>query len=201
VLAGEQEVAVKKSIYMQSLKKEMYEGLDFGMDELSAIIKDYYEDIITFITQPVFIALFSEMMSLPPTKRPAYVHNVWLNTVELENRGLEIPEGILIQTSAFGDRRPTLFVVKKFLPEKYRSAWENVNWTFNNPFKEEDVPFDSESAWRLPLSVSVQNALLANNIDLESIPDESPEWSQPLDGDNMINSEKSVNKNDEKLKT
>jgi hypothetical protein len=174
------------------LDDKPYEGLNFSRKELSSIMKEYYEDIITFITQPVFQTLFSEMMSLKPNERPAYVNDVWINPTELEKRGLQVPKGILIQTSAFGDRRPTLFVVKKFLPEKYHKAWENVNWTFNNDFQEEDVPSDPENSWRLPLSVSVQNALISNNINLQSVEDDSDMLTQQLFGNEIVKSERQV---------
>jgi len=78
-----------------------YEGLSYDKEELSAIMNKNYNDILDFISQPVFQTLFSEMMILPPNERPKYVHDVWLNSKELENRGLKVPEGILIQTSAF----------------------------------------------------------------------------------------------------
>lgn len=167
-----------------------YDGLEFDQAELAAAMSANYQDILEFITQPVFQAMFAEMMALPPARRPAYVSDVWLEPLELERRGLHVPEGILIQTSAFGDRRPTLFVVKKFLPEKYHSAWENVNWTFNNDFKDEDVPRDPESSWRMPLTVSVQNALLAGGIDLASVPDESKALTQRLDDPSLVHSER-----------
>ena len=41
------------------------------------------------------------------------------NEAERAARGFTVPEGILIQASAFGDRRPTLFAVKKFLLKKF----------------------------------------------------------------------------------
>jgi hypothetical protein len=162
-----------------------YDGLTFDRRELVSVMSSYYDDIINFITQPAFQAIFAEMMSLPPTARPRFVHEVWLEPEVLAARGLEVPQGILIQTSAFGDRRPTLFVVKKLLPEKYHVAWENVNWTFNNDFKEEDVPSDSESSWRFPLPVATQNTLLEQGIDLQSAPDASPMFAQRLDTDEL----------------
>jgi len=171
-----------------------YEGLSYDKEELSAIMNKNYNDILDFISQPVFQTLFSEMMILPPNERPKYVHDVWLNSKELENRGLKVPEGVLIQTSAFGDRRPTLFVIKKFLPEKYHGSWENVNWTFNNDFKDVDVPYDAENSWRLPLMVNVQNALITNNIDLQSIPNDHEGFSQRLDGSDLFKSEKQTKK-------
>jgi hypothetical protein len=170
-------------------KNVMYEGLDFDQTELSGVMRECYSEILEFILQPAFQLIFAEMMSLEPTLRPAFVSDVWLDPTELERRGLHVPAGILIQTSAFGDRRPTLFVVKKFLPEKYHRAWENVNWTFNNEFKEEDVPTDPESAWRLPLAVSVQNALMSGGIDLQQAPDDLA-IVQKLDGPDIVRSEK-----------
>lgn len=167
-----------------------YKDLDFNRDELSSVMKEYYSHIISFITEPIFQELFYEMMCLNPKDRPSYVNEVWLNKEFLKEKGLEIPDGILIQTSAFGDRRPTLFVVKKFLPEKYHRAWENVNWTFNNDFKNEDVPFDSKNAWRLPLSVSVQNAIISNGLDLQNSEYEREIFSQELYDGQITNSEK-----------
>jgi hypothetical protein len=167
-----------------------YDGLDFDREELSSVMRKNYDEIISFITQPSFQSVFAEMMSLNPTKRPIFVDQVLLDSQELKKRGVIVPDGILIQMSAFGDRRPTLFVVKKFLPEKYRKAWENVNYTFNNEFKEEDVPSDPESSWRLPLLVSVQNALISNNIDLQDIENDSVDLVQRLDSNDIINSEK-----------
>lgn len=166
-----------------------YEGLDFDRAELSKVMDEYYGDILDFIDQPAFQETFAEMMNLEPMLRPAFVSEVWLEPQELARRGVDVPDGILIQTSAFGDRRPTLFVVKKFLPEKYHRAWENVNWTFNNEFKEEDVPNDPESSWRMPLAVSVQNALLSGGYDLQQAPDDMT-ILQDLDDPRIVRSEK-----------
>lgn len=168
---------------------ENYPGLDFDRAELSKVMEEYYSDILEFILQPAFQQTFAEMMSLEPKVRPTFVSEVWMEPQELERRGLRVPDGVLIQTSAFGDRRPTLFVVKKFLPEKYHRAWENVNWTFNNEFKDEDVPNDLESSWRLPLAVSVQNALMSGGFDLQQAPDEMA-ILQELDGPDIVRSEK-----------
>jgi len=167
-----------------------YEGLDFDRNELRSIMRNCYADIIAFITHPIFQQLFCEMMNLHPTERTGYVNDVWLNNAYLKQKGMDIPEGILIQTSAFGDRRPTLFVVKKFLPEKYHKAWENVNWTFNNDFKNEDVPYDAEKAWRLPLSVSVQNAIIKSGLDLQDEKYDNELFQQELYSGQIDKSEK-----------
>jgi hypothetical protein len=73
--------------------------------------------------------------------------------------------------------------VKKFLPVKFHAAWENVNLTFDNEYNDKDVSRDPAVAWRKPLPVSLQNALIAEHIDLESAPDlgvNDPDWSSQL---------------------
>jgi hypothetical protein len=150
----------------------MYPGLDFSREELSAAMREAYDDLIDFVTSPAFKATCLELMSSPRQQRPAFVAKVILLPEELAKRGVHIPDGILIQTSAFGDRRPTLFVVKKFLPPKFHRVWENVNITFDNEFADDEVSRDPRACWRPPLPVAVQNAALAAGIDLESLPSE-----------------------------
>ncbi len=156
-------------------QSQPYDGLDFSPDELQGVMKAYYDDLCKFMITPEFQTVYNELMSLPPKQRPAYVMDVLLDPEELARRGVSVPPGILIQTSAFGDRRPTLFVLKKFLPEKFHKAWENVNWTFNNEFEEADVPVDPENSWRRPLRVDVQNAMLTSGDDLQSVPNNKME--------------------------
>ena len=151
----------------------MYPNLDFDREELMRVMRQGYDDLIAFITQPAFRAVHGEMMSLPPNERPAYVMSVIMRPEELARRGVVTPEGILVQTSAFGDRRPTLFAVKKFLPAKYHKAWENVNWTFSNEYADEDVSRAPDITWRPPLPVAIQNDAITRNIDVESIPFEA----------------------------
>ncbi|TLX05682.1 hypothetical protein [Rhizobium sp. MHM7A] len=146
-----------------------YPGLDFTQAELRAAMASYYDDLLEFVSTDEFRSLYRTLMALPPSERPTFVETVILSSKELEDRGIRVPEDILVQTSAFGDRRPTLFAVKKFLPEKFHRAWENVNITFFNDFDDETVPNDPENAWRLPLPVALQQALLANGIDLNSV--------------------------------
>ncbi len=150
-----------------------YEGLDFGPEELMRVMRETYDDITAFVTTPGFKAFYEEMMSLHATRRPEFIRQVLFQPEEMCRRGIVVPEGVLIQTSAFGDRRPTLFAVKKMMPAKYQSAWENMNLTFNNEFKDDDVSRSDEDAWRPPLPVALQNYLLARGEDLESVPVES----------------------------
>jgi hypothetical protein len=148
----------------------MYSGLDFTREELSAVMREAYDELIDFVTTPAFKAIHEELMSLPRQDRPTFVASVFLRPEELAKRGVRVPDGILIQTSAFGDRRPTLFAVKKFLPSRYHGAWENVNITFDNEYDDEEVSRDPEAAWRRPLPVALQNAAIAGDVDLESLP-------------------------------
>lgn len=147
-----------------------YRGLDFGPEELSTAMRQAYDEIIEFVTTPAFKALHRELMRLPRRERPGFVGRVIMQPDELAKRGVLVPEGMLIETSAFGDRRPTLFVVKKYLPLKFHGAWENVNITFDNEYDDDRISRAPEAAWRSPLPVAVQNAALTGDVDLESLP-------------------------------
>lgn len=162
---------------------ENYFGLDFSRDELKEAMQAGYRDLIALVASEAFRAAYRAMYSLPPKDRPRFVKDVFLNPDERRRRSIEVPEGVLVQTSAFGDRRPTLFVVKKFLPERFHGAWENVNITFDNEFEDDDVSRDPKIAWRKPLAVSLQNALMSAEIDAEEVSDlgvHDPVWSTGL---------------------
>ncbi|WP_175948741.1 hypothetical protein [Burkholderia pyrrocinia] len=146
-----------------------YANLDFGREELAAAMREHYDKLIAFVSTPEFKSVHAELRRLPPTKRPEFVNAVLMQPQELARRGIVVPEGILIQLSAFGDRRPTLFAVKIFLPEKFHKAWENVNITFDNEFPDESVSRAPEKAWRCPLPVELQSAALSNGDDLDLI--------------------------------
>lgn len=79
----------------------------------------------------------------------------------LANRGVNIHDGILIQKSSFGDRRPTIFVVKIFLPKDFNFAWENLNLTFDQEHQDSEIGKSAEASWRKPLPFEVQSALSA----------------------------------------
>lgn len=160
-----------------------YPKLEYSRPELAAAMRQTYDELIAFVTQPSFQAVYSELRRLSRAERPAFVSQVLLNPEKLEERGVHVPPGVLIQTSAFGDRRPTLFAVKKFLPVKFHNAWENVNLTFDNEYSDEDISRDPAVVWRKPLPVDLQSALIASNVDLESVPDlgaADPNWSRHL---------------------
>ena len=147
----------------------MYRDLAYGQDELARVMRTTYDELIDFVSTPEFTAVMEEFSTLEGHERPSFVLTVLLDREELARRGVRIPEGILIQRSAFGDRRPTLFCVKKYLPVEYRHVWENVNLTFDNYFADESVSRAPEIAWRQPLAVEVQAKIIATQGDLEQV--------------------------------
>ncbi len=148
-----------------------YPGLDFGPEELGAIMRKTYDELIAFSATPAFRNLHLELMGKPKEERMAFVLEVILSDEERRKRGVETPEGIMFQTSAFGDRRPTLYVIKKFLPKRFHATWENVNITFDNPYDDSEVSRDPAMAWRPPLPVALQSIALSRNIPLDRLPE------------------------------
>lgn len=149
-----------------------YENLDFTIGDLQEAVRNNYEVLMSVVTQPAFLELHREMMDLAPTDRPAFVYREILRPEALARRGIVVPEDVLVQVSAFGDRRPTLFVLKRFLPARFHAAWENNNLTFFNEFDDEDYPYDPELAWRPPLPVPLQDAAIAAGSNLNDVPAE-----------------------------
>jgi hypothetical protein len=149
----------------------MSEQQGFTTAELRQAMKDGYAAIIAFVTSEVFAKVSAELDSLSDIQRDNFVRNVILNRGALERRGVNVPEGILLQRSSFGDRRPTLFCIKKYLPERFHGAWENVNLTFDMEFPDYAVARDPETSWRTPISPDIQSLLLAAGLSLEQIPD------------------------------
>jgi hypothetical protein len=146
-----------------------YDCLAYDRAELAAAMRRTYDEIIDFVMTPAFRSVIEEFDTLEPAERPPFVLDVLLNPAELERRGVVVPEGMLIQRSAFGDRRPTLFVVKKYLPQPFTDVWQNVNITFDNAFADEAVSRDPATCWRPPLPVELQAAAMAMGRDLETI--------------------------------
>jgi len=147
-----------------------YNGLNFSRAELATVMRKYYDDLIAVVAQPSFQSFYFEMMALPPPQRTNFIAEHLFDEVAREVRGIHIPADILVQASAFGDRRPTLFALKKLLPEKYAVAWENVNLTFDNEYDDSTVPRDPAAAWRAPLPIALQNSALSKGDDLQTFP-------------------------------
>ena len=138
--------------------------------DLYNVMREYYDKLIDFVCDTPFKEVVDEMYALPPKARPEFVKSVILNQDALEQRGIIKPEDIVIQRSAFGDERPTLFVLKAYLPRDHQVAWQNVNITFDQEH-EGAIILDEEKAWRPPLPVPVQAALQAlgkNAVELNS---------------------------------
>ena len=136
-------------------------------DELYRVMRKGYDELIEFVTTPSFQQLHAELYSLPERERPRYVEEVLLNPERLKARGVTVPEDIFIQRSSFGDRRPTLFCVKKYLPHHCHVFWQNVNLTFDNESLENVM--DDERAWRKPLPVEAQKLLIEQGATAEEL--------------------------------
>lgn len=146
-----------------------YDHLAYSQAELAAMMRTHYDKIIDFVTSEPFFALMEEMSTISHLDRPAFVRDVILSDTALAARGVIVPGGILIQRSAFGDRRPTLFAVKHFLPDGFTDVWQNVNITFDNNYIDSSVQRDRETCWRPPLPADVQASAMAAGEDLESV--------------------------------
>jgi hypothetical protein len=147
----------------------MYEHLSYGPEELARVMRKTYDELIEFVTSAEFEVLMVELGALRDWERPQFVADVLMDDDELAKRGVRIPDGVLMQRSAFGDRRPTLFVVKKFLPEEFSDVWQNVNITFDNKFEDNTVSREPHLSWRPPLDVSRQASAMAAGANLEAI--------------------------------
>lgn len=86
------------------------------------------EDIRDFITTDQFISVLGELYDHAPQDRDRFVREVLLDTGQLAERGIEVPEQIKIQRSQFGDQRPTIFCVTKLMSDGVRK----VTYTFDN---------------------------------------------------------------------
>src|SRR4051794_18442083 len=95
-----------------------------------------YRDLIELACSQPFERLLDDLYALAPWERPQFVNQVILSGKALAQRGIHIPSDILVVRSSFGDRRPTLFCIKKYLPPALQSHWQNVNLTFDNIFEE-----------------------------------------------------------------
>lgn len=150
-------------------KAKQIQPLDkFCKTTLFAAMRSAYDELLNFAGRPEFQILLDELYSLPPHLRPSFVNEVIMDAEKMAERGLAPPDGILIQRSSFGDRRPTLFCIKKYIDERLQTHWQNVNLTFDNIYEGPEVPRGSD-AWRRPLPFGVQQALVANLITAEEI--------------------------------
>ena len=108
--------------------------------QLAKNIQAALADITAFIEKPEFQTVLAELAAVPPELREYFIRSVLISREELSRRGVEVPEDITVQRSAFEDNRPTLFCITKYLPE------------MGNARKKVTVTFDEgwENAWELP---------------------------------------------------
>lgn len=97
-------------------------------------------EISDFVQTPPFAALLAELWALPQEQRKVFVRDVLIDSAELRRRDVVVPAGLVVQRSAFRDRRPTLFCVTKHLPPGL--LWEKVTITFDNPEGAPDLDYD-----------------------------------------------------------
>jgi len=150
----------------------MYEELEFDQNELQSAMRSTYDELIDFFTSSEFQMAWERLRAMPKLKRYMYIRDTILNREMLEAEiGCKIPDDILIQRSAFGDGRPTLFCLKKFLPEKFHSVWENVNLTFDESYEDDDVSRAPEASWQNPIRPDIQAVLIAAGVPLDDVPE------------------------------
>jgi hypothetical protein len=75
-----------------------------------------------FVETPQFQRVLAEMDGLSFADQDRFIRRHLLEPAELARLGITPPEGIVIQRSRFGDARPTVFAVVKYLPEDYRKV-------------------------------------------------------------------------------
>jgi hypothetical protein len=78
-------------------------------------------EINSFTETPPFVAMVKELRDLPNLEdRKRFVKEVIINKAEQQKRGINPPDGMVIQRSHFTDNRPTLFCVVKYLRDGQR---------------------------------------------------------------------------------
>ncbi len=98
---------------------------------LQASMQEAIREIGAFAVRPPFQRLLQDLYGLPESERARFVADVVLNPEERSRRGIELPDGLIIQRSAFADARPTLFCVTKYLPQASQ-PWRKVTVTFDS---------------------------------------------------------------------
>lgn len=86
--------------------------------------------IIDFVDSLPFQLLLAELRFTPYDERPRFVLDVILDKAEREDRGVFVPDGMLIQRSTFHDGRPTLFCVSTVT--QLAAPWRKLTFTFDN---------------------------------------------------------------------
>lgn len=104
------------------------EELDLKAQNLREQTEAHLMEIAEFVQTEEFQDFLEELWYTPSEERPQFVRDTILDEEEREQRGIEVPEGMAIQRSAFADQRPTLFCVTKWL----NNMEVKVTVTFDN---------------------------------------------------------------------
>lgn len=113
--------------------------------QLAKYVQDALDEIAEFIDTPGFQRVLAEFGAVPRELRERFIRGVLINPEELRRRGVEVPEDITVQRSAFEDNRPTLFCVVKYLPEIGKER-KKVTVTFDEAWAQAgNVPGFSET--------------------------------------------------------
>ena len=161
-----------------------FDQLGFTREELRAAMRSNYDDLLEFFYSDAFQEVYASMKAMSAEDRNRFVKEVLIDPDRLrEETGIEIPEGVLIQRSAFGDRRPTVFCLKKFLPERFHRVWENTNLTFDETYEDESVSRVPQVAWRAPIRPDVQAIFMSIGYPLDEVPDS---FRLPLDSPDPV---------------
>lgn len=110
--------------------------MTLNAQELRTEVETSIMEIARFVETEEFQDLLVELWHTPREERQDFVKNVILNEEEREKRGIEVPPRMVIQRSAFGDQRPTLFCVSKMLSDGKRKT----TITFDNEGLKEPPP-------------------------------------------------------------
>jgi hypothetical protein len=103
--------------------------------QLAKNIQAALDDVATFVTTAPFQKVLAEFSATPTARRGHFVRSVLINREELARRGVQVPEDMTIQRSAFEDDRPTLFCITKYLPDM-GAARKKVTVTFDEAWEQ-----------------------------------------------------------------
>jgi hypothetical protein len=94
-------------------------GAQITQEEVEASLNEINELVKT----PQFQELLAEMRALPTEElRYRFVRDVVMNKGTLTERGITVPDTMIVQRSVFMDGRPTLFCVTKYLSDRQQKV-------------------------------------------------------------------------------
>lgn len=87
-------------------------------EAIRAEVEGSLNEINEVVKSPPFQRLLADMRKLPSEEqRRRFVQDVVINSQALTDRGILVPDGLIVQRSAFADGRPTLFCITKYLSD------------------------------------------------------------------------------------